>query len=153
MDVTRLPAVCADDRNARCLPEAAKIKKRPFGRAGPNAPHCKQPRWRTPLKRSGVDHVFRVVVRVQPASTCGLLEVARHGVGCPTANCFTGGTISTIANHRQPAFVAPRYYSCLESQPAAPSVRAMDRRGLVNPPCGRYRSFKSLARLRGRHLW
>jgi hypothetical protein len=33
-----------------------------------------------------------------------------------------------------------------ESQPTAPSVRAMNRRGLVNPPCGRYQSFKGLPR-------
>ena len=83
---------------------------------------------------SGVDHVFSVVVRVQPASKSGLLEVARHGVGCPTENCFTGGTISTIANHRQLGSAAPPSCSCLEWQPTAPSVRAMERRGLVNPP-------------------
>jgi hypothetical protein len=61
--------------------------------------------------------------------------VARGRAACvgSATNCFTGGTISTIANHRQLASAAPRSPSCLESQPTAPSVRVMDMRGLVNP--------------------
>lgn len=68
----RPPAVCSDDRNAHCLPEAANsllvhsegiVNKYLFGRARATAPHLRAAVVGGRPSSSGVDHVFRVVVR------------------------------------------------------------------------------------------
>jgi hypothetical protein len=134
--------------NARCLPETAKFITRAFqgnrqqmpvrARLGPSIP-CSRVAG-APLKLGR-----RPLVSCRrPRTTCIDKWVARSR----TASAVRRSP--TIPSSRT---AAPRCCPCLESQQTVPSVRALDRRGLVNLPCRRYQSFKSLPRLRRRNLW
>jgi hypothetical protein len=69
--------------------------------------------------------------------------------GSLTANCFSGGTSTTITNSR---LLRRDGVPVLESRATAPpSVRAMDRRGLVTR-CAGYIGIQALSGLRGTPL-
>jgi hypothetical protein len=142
MDVTRLPAAaCFDDLKARYLPGTTHsllvhsdgiANHYPFGRAKADNPHCAQAWWRTPLKL-GRRPCHPCLCRRTASIDKWVARSREAGVGFPSVSCFTGGTITTITNSR---LLHCDTFPVLESQTTAPSVRALDRRGLGNPPCG-----------------